>query len=78
MSDLHIEVSGYAGASIPDLIRHQCALAARLEIDVHAKWNGVTVIASPGDDAGALCKAWDEQLMRQAPEYAKIACLRAK
>lgn len=73
---LHITVEAYAGGLIPDLIRQQCELADRIGIDVHAKWNGVKVMASPGDDPVALAIAWEKQLAQPVAECAKIACVR--
>lgn len=51
--DLYITVEAFAGSDIRHIADEMIALANRMQVVVECKCNGVTMMARPGDDAGA-------------------------
>ena len=53
-SSLQLHVEFFAGASIEKVCKEMCSLAARMQVVVMGKFNGVTLMAIPGGDPEIL------------------------
>ena len=61
---VHFTVQCYGGTDIHDAAAELIRLAKFLGVSVHCDFNGVLLMARPGDDAGALAAAYHDELLR--------------
>lgn len=59
---IHLEVTPYAGSHLNDVAEEMGALADRLAINVTASFNGVRVLARPGENAMAIPPNYDKAM----------------
>lgn len=62
MGDLKIEIEAFPGAEISRVCRSVIALADKLGITVMCPFNGVRLMACPGDSAERLESDWRKKM----------------
>jgi hypothetical protein len=72
MSSIWLTVEFSPGSDIADACRDAVALANKTGVAIHGKFNGVLLMAAPGDRADDLCKSWHQQMDDKRSTY-KIA-----
>lgn len=62
--NLSIEVSGYGGSDVYEMMQDMLTLANKLGVDIWANINNVRTLARPGDDYESLKEDWDRASAR--------------
>ena len=67
MTAIILRVELLAGSDIEDACKEIIALADRIQVIAIAKFNGVELMAVPGDDAQIMVQEWHKLMDKEGP-----------
>ena len=66
---LHLRIEAFPGASIEDVAYELCRVATQLGVTCTLVFNGLELMAVPGDDANRLLSAFNETSKQNAGKH---------